>query len=90
VTMIDKVKRVVIEWLDDKYHFGDAESLIKSDDMSLLDGGVLDSLGFVNLTLYLEEFYKLKIDRKSLTRDNFDSLKKIATYVTTHPQFKAG
>ncbi|MFT3924992.1 MAG: acyl carrier protein [Myxococcales bacterium] len=86
--MTDKVRRAVIDWLDDKYHFGDAETLIKSDDLSLLENGVLDSLGFVNLTLFLEENYKLKIDRKSLTRENFDSLRKITTYVVNHPQFK--
>jgi acyl carrier protein len=86
--MKEEVRRAVIDWLDDKYHFGEAASLIKNDDMSLLDHGVLDSLGFVNLTLYLEERYRLKIDRKSLTRDNFDSLGKIVAYVTGHPQFK--
>jgi acyl carrier protein len=86
--MKQEVRRAVIDWLDDKYHFGDAESMIRSDDMSLLDHGVLDSLGFVNLTLYLEERYGLKIDRKSLTRENFDSLGKIVAYVTSHPQFK--
>lgn len=86
---MNTVKRAVIDWLDEAYHFGEAESLIKSDDMSLLDNGILDSLGYVNLTLFLEKRYVLKIDRKSLTRDNFDSLRKIATYITTHPQFRA-
>lgn len=82
------VKRAVIDWLDDTYHFGEAESLIKSGDMSLLDNGLLDSLGYVNLTLFLEKRYALKIDRKSLTRDNFDSLNKISNYIVSHPDFK--
>lgn len=82
------VKRAVIDWLDDSYHFGEAESLIKSGDMSLLDDGLLDSLGYVNLTLFLEKRYALKIDRKSLTRDNFDSLNKISAYIVSHPDFK--
>jgi acyl carrier protein len=86
--MQQEVRRAVIDWLDDKYHFGDAESMIQSDEMSLIDHGVLDSLGFVNLTLFLEERYGLRIDRKSLTRENFDALGKIVAYVTGHPQFR--
>ena len=87
---MEKIKTAVIDWLDDNYHFGDAQSLIKDDDMSLLDHGVLDSLGYVNLTMFLEKTFALKIDRKSLSRDNFDSMNKIAAYITSHPDFKAG
>lgn len=85
---MDEIRRAVIDWLDDRYHFGEAEDLIKGDDQSFLDTRVLDSLGFVNLTLFLEERYHLKIDRKSLTRESFDSMRKIVTYVSSHPQFK--
>ena len=69
---MNPIRSSVIEWLDDTYHFGEAEDLIGDDDRSLLDHGVLDSLGYVNLTLFLEKRFALKIDRRSLTRDNFD------------------
>lgn len=82
------IRQTLIEWLDDNYHFGDAESLIKNDEMSFLDGGVLDSLGFVQLCLFLEKTYAFKIDRKALNRDNFDSLGKIVRYVMGHKDFK--
>jgi acyl carrier protein len=82
------IRQTLIEWLDDNYHFGDAESLIKNDEMSFLDGGVLDSLGFVQLCLFLEKTYVFKIDRKALNRDNFDSLGKIVRYVMGHKDFK--
>lgn len=86
---MDSIREVVIDWLDDHYHFGEAEQLIGDDQRSFLDHGILDSLGYVNLTLFLEQRFALKIDRKSLTRDNFDSLAKIVGYVSQHPQFKA-
>jgi acyl carrier protein len=82
------IRQTLIEWLDDNYHFGDAESLIKNDEMSFLDGGVLDSLGFVQLCLFLEKKYVFTIDRKALNRDNFDSLGKIVRYVMGHKDFK--
>lgn len=86
---MDSIRKVVIDWLDDHYHFGEAEQLIGDDQRSFLDHGILDSLGYVNLTLFLEQRFALKIDRKSLTRDNFDSLAKIVGYVSQHPQFQS-
>jgi acyl carrier protein len=82
------LRQSVIEWLDDNYHFGDAATLIKSDEMSFMDGGILDSLGFVQLCLFLEKKYAMKIDRKSLSRENFDSLGKIVRYVAGHKDYK--
>jgi acyl carrier protein len=82
------VRQSVIDWLDDNYHFGDAASLIKSDEMSFLDHGILDSLGFVQLILHLEKSFRIRIDRKDLSRANFDSLGKIVGYVTGHKEFR--
>jgi acyl carrier protein len=75
------MRRLLIDWLDDHYHFGDAESKIGSDDASFLDKGVLDSLGFVALVVYLEDTFRVTIDRRSLNRENFDSVDKILGYV---------
>jgi acyl carrier protein len=82
------LRQLIIDWLDDNYHFGDAATLIKDDEMSFLDNGVLDSLGFLQLVLHLEERLGLKIDRQKLSRDNFDGMGKILRYVTTHPDWR--
>ncbi len=81
------LRPLILEWLDDNYHFGEAATLIKSDDMSFLKGGILDSLGFVALVLHLEKTFKIRINRKELSPQNFDSMNKIITYVTAHPQY---
>ena len=83
-----EVRRLVIDWLDDNFHFGDADSLIQSDDQSFLDNGILASLGFVQLIVYLEDKYKITIDRKDLSRENFDSMAKIVNYVLRHKDFR--
>jgi acyl carrier protein len=75
------VRQVVIDWLDDHYHFGEAAELVKDDDTSFLRSGILDSLGFVQLILHLEATYAIKIDRRELAPANFDSLGKIHRYV---------
>ncbi|MCA9752502.1 MAG: acyl carrier protein [Gemmatimonadetes bacterium] len=83
------VRQVVIDWLDDNVHFGEAESLITDDEMSFLDHGILTSLGFVQLIVHLEDTFLIKLERKDLTRENFDSLAKIVQYVTAHPGYRA-
>ena len=83
-----EVRRAVIDWLDDNYHFGDAETLITSDQMSFLENGILDSLGFVQLILHLETTFGIRIDPKCLSRESFDGLGKIVHYVVSHPELR--
>lgn len=84
----EEFRRLIIDWLDDHYHFGEAENLIRDDDMSFLDNAILNSLGFVALIVFLEDYFHITIDRKSLSRENFDSMRKIITYVMNHPQYE--
>ena len=63
-TRLPPVRKLVIDWLDDNHHFGEAEQLIGSDDRSFLENGILDSLGFVQLVLHIENTYRLKVDRR--------------------------
>lgn len=84
----ETIRAMIIDWLDDKYHFGDAAAMITSDDMSWLQNGVLDSLGFVQLILFLEATFGIELDRKDLSRENFDGMRKVIRYVTAHPAYK--
>jgi acyl carrier protein len=84
----DAVRTVLIDWLDDSYHFGDAAGLVTSDELSFLENGILDSLGFVQLILFLERTFAIVLDRKDLTRENFDGMRKIITYVISHRDFR--
>lgn len=84
----EKLRALVIDWLDDNYHFGDTEALLNGDDeKSLMQSEILDSLGFVNLVLFLENACSVQIDRASLSPENFDAIGKIVRFVTPLPNF---
>lgn len=83
IATFEQVRETVIEWLDDNVHFGEAAALIKGDESSFLENGILDSLGFVRLVLFLEDRFGVRINRQHLTRENFDSLGRIARYVVS-------
>ena len=70
-----EVRTAIIDWLDDTRHFGEAESLIPNDSVSLRDGGLLDSLGLVQLVLMLEKRFDVTIDRELLARPGSQSMR---------------
>jgi acyl carrier protein len=83
------LRQRVVDWLDDNYHFGDTEQMLAGDEeKSFLANGILDSLGFVKLMLFLEDTFAVQIDRKDIRPDNFDSLAKIVRYVSVLPGFR--
>lgn len=89
MTENEKLRKLIIDWLDDNYHFGDAESMVDGDDeKSFLQSGILDSLGFVSLVLFLENSCNVTIDRAKLSPENFDSLGRIIRYVVPLPNFR--
>ena len=86
---LSSLRSKVVDWLDDNYHFGDTETLIAGDDeKSFLKNGILDSLGFVKLILFLEDSLGVRIDRKDIRPDNFDSLGKIVRYISALPDYR--
>ena len=62
--------------------------MLTSDEMSFMDHALLDSLGFVQLVLFLENTFHIVLDRKDLSRTNFDGMNKIVTYLLAHKDYK--
>jgi acyl carrier protein len=80
------LKRLIIDWLDDNYHFGEAAEKIGTDEeASFLKNGILDSLGFVKLIIFIEQTCGVTLNRKDISPANFDSLRRIVTYVLALP-----
>lgn len=51
------------------------------DDDSLLDSGIIDSTGIMQVVAFLEGRFALAIDDDDLTADNLDSVARIAAFV---------
>lgn len=52
-----------------------------SDDASFLEEGIVDSLGIMDLVLFIEQNFGLSVDDEDLIPDNFDSVNKLARYI---------
>ncbi|RZA23435.1 MAG: acyl carrier protein [Proteobacteria bacterium] len=72
-----KIKNYILEnflFSDDNAAIGDEESLIES--------GVMDSTGFYELIMFLEEEFSLVIKPEEMVPVNFDSIQTVDEFVT--------
>ena len=66
-------------FIADKFLFGDERKL--SSDESLMEAGIIDSTGVLELIAYLEERFRIKIDNNELVPENLDSISLICTFL---------
>jgi len=52
-----------------------------NDDLPLLESGIIDSLGVLDVVAFLEQSFTIKISDEELTPDNFASIKCMAAFV---------
>jgi acyl carrier protein len=65
-------------------HFPLARTRELGDDDSLLDTGIIDSLGILELVRYLEETFAIELTDDDLIPENFDSIAALAHFVVSH------
>ena len=51
------------------------------DDDSFLEEGIVDSLGIMELVMFVEETFGVTIEDHEIIPDNFDSVNKLTNYV---------
>ena len=52
-----------------------------ADDASLVEEGIIDSTGILELVLFLEEKFGLSVPDQDITPENLDSIQRLETYV---------
>lgn len=70
-----EIRRFVVE----HFLFGEDHGL--ADDASLLQQGVMDSTGVLELVMQLEATYGFKVEDQELIPDNLDSIQRLADFV---------
>ncbi len=75
LTRVEKVRAFVV----DNFLFGDAAGLENS--ASLLDEGIVDSTGILELIDFLEKEFVIKVEDDELLPDNLDSIDRMAAYI---------
>ena len=69
----------VRDFIIENFLFGDGDQL--QDDTSFLEMGIIDSTGVLELVMFLEETFGMKIQDDELVPENLDNLNNIAAYL---------
>lgn len=51
------------------------------DDDSLLEDGIIDSLGTLDVVMFIEDRFGLTLEDSDLLSDNFESISRLASFV---------
>ena len=76
-TIRDKVRGYILQNL---LFTDDASQL--PDDVSLLERGIIDSTGVLEIVMYLEETFGIKVKDSDMLPENFDRVDSIARFVS--------
>ena len=69
----------VQQFVVDNFLFGDSSQL--DTDTSFLNEGIIDSTGILELIMFLEETFDVRIEDQELMPENLDSLNNIQRFI---------
>lgn len=73
------IKDQIRTFVTTNFYVADPASL--ADDDSLLDQGIIDSTGVLEVIYFLEETFGIKVEDSEMLPDNLDSIEKITNFV---------
>ena len=87
--MATQLKTQLKEFISSAYLFGD-DSRMPSDDDSLLETGILDSTGVLELIEFLEETFEISVEDTETVPENLGSISGLTRYVLAKTGREAG
>jgi acyl carrier protein len=76
-----EVKDEIRQFFEDNF-MAEFESDFGDDD-SFLDNGIIDSTGVLELVLFIEETYELKVQDEEIIPENLDSFNNLNKYISS-------
>ena len=74
------IKDQIRQYVAENLMFSD-NSYQLPDDASLLEQGILDSTGVLELVMFVEKQFGISVKDDEIVRDNFDSVASLAAYI---------
>jgi acyl carrier protein len=74
------IEQEIRQFIIDNFLFGELDVMLSGDD-SLLDRGIIDSTGVLELVAFLEDKYVLKVQDDELVPQNLDSVNGLVQFV---------
>jgi acyl carrier protein len=73
------IKEQVRTFVTSNFYVADPTAL--EDSTSLLDRGIIDSTGVLEVIFFIEETFGIKVEDSEMLPDNLDSIDRIANFI---------
>ena len=74
-----ETKELIRAFIQSNFYVANAALL--EDDQSLLDGGIVDSTGVLEVIGFIEDTFKITVEDNEMLPENLDSIDRIAFFV---------
>jgi acyl carrier protein len=76
MTIEQKIRAFIVE----NFFFGESDDNLKDDD-SLLENGIIDSTGVLEIVAFLEETYGIELNDEEIIPENLDSITSMSKFI---------
>ena len=81
----EKIQQDLLDFLCRQF-FVDLEDI--EIDKSLVDTGIIDSMGLIEISSYIQKEHDFKVTNDQMNRDNFGSVLKIVDFISNNTLMK--
>ena len=74
-----EIKQQIREFVMSNFYVPEGDTL--TDDASLLDGGIIDSTGVLEVIGFIEDTYEVEVEDEEMIPENLDSIAAISAFV---------
>lgn len=74
-----EILKQVTDFIEQNFVYDQEMSL--NNDESLLDSGLVDSTGILEVVSFLEQTYNISVEDEEMVPDNLDSINKISSFI---------
>jgi acyl carrier protein len=74
------MKKIIRQYILENLLFTEDESVLQDSD-SFLDGGIIDSTGVMEIILFIEETFDIKVDDNEMLPINLDSVDNLIAFI---------
>jgi acyl carrier protein len=76
---MESTRDVVRQFITTNFYVADPAQL--SDDASLLDCGIIDSTGVLEIVAFLEERFGIRLEDREIVPENLDSIARLEAFI---------
>ena len=75
-----EISQQVREFISSNFYVHDASAL--ADDASLLEHGIIDSTGVLEVITFIEDTFGVTVEDKEMLPENLDSIQRISSFIS--------